>query len=69
MLIYTLSGYIFLQFLMLIPGAARAGLEAQPTATIVNSPVCARTGFPLSSGQFIKVTDVCHENVCHENAS
>jgi len=24
--------------------------------------VCARTGYPLTSGQFIKVTEVCHEN-------
>jgi len=45
-----------------IPGAARAEPEARPAAAIVNSPVCARTGLPLSSVQFIKVTEVCHEN-------
>jgi len=54
---------------LLIPGAARAGPEAWPAAAIVNSPVCARArvlcdglhGLPLTSGQFIKVTEVRHE--------
>jgi len=30
----------------LIPGAARVGPKARPAATIVKSPMCARTGLP-----------------------
>jgi len=51
----------------LIPSAARAGQEARPAAAIVNSPVCARTRLPLTSTQFVKVTEVCHENASRKS--
>jgi len=59
----------------IIPCAARAGPKARPAEAIVNSPVCVReraycvTGcrFPLTSGEFIKVTEVCHENASRKS--
>jgi len=47
--------------LFIIRGTARGGPEARPAAAIVISPVCACTRLPLTSVQFIEVTEVRHE--------
>jgi len=38
-----------LHYTEVITGAARVGPETRPAAAIVNSPVCAHTGLPLTS--------------------
>jgi len=53
--IYYLLFLLF--FLFFIPGAARVGQEARTAAAIVNLPVYARTGLPLTSVQFLRVTE------------
>jgi len=63
----TVKGFIFFKFveinsaIYVIRGAAWGGSAARPAAAIVNSPVCARTRLPLTSAQFIKMTEVRHE--------
>jgi len=47
--------------LLFYTGRSPAVPEARPAAAIVNSPVCARTRLPLTSAQFIRVTEVRHE--------
>jgi len=53
--------YSYKAKLTVIPGTDRGGPEARPVAAIVNLPVCARTRLPLTSAQFIKLTEVRHE--------
>jgi len=46
---------------VVLPGATRAGPKDRPAVAIVNSPVCARTGLPLTTDNSECVTKMRHE--------